>query len=199
VGHIVSNLAGYNRLVEDVQEVLDTLVLKEVEVRTKTGAWYSLRIRPYRTQENVIEGAVITFFDISEIKQAQAALQESDAARRLAVVARDAYDAILVQDLTGRIMAWNPGAQRLYGWTEAEALDMNIRDLIPESLRKKALAMVQRLGRAEKPEPYRTQRIAKDGRIRKIWLTATALLNETGDVYAISTTEREIRGNNHDG
>jgi two-component system, chemotaxis family, CheB/CheR fusion protein len=193
VGHIVSNLAGYDRLVEDVQEVLDTLVLKEVEVKTRTGAWYSLRIRPYRTLENVIEGAVITFFDITEIKQAQAALRESDAARRLAVVTRDAHDAILAQDLTGGILAWNPGAERMYGWTEAEALAMNIRDLVPEELRKKALALVQRLSRAEKLEPYRAQRIAKGGRIVEVWLAATALLNEAGDVYAISTMEREIK------
>jgi two-component system CheB/CheR fusion protein len=193
VGHIVSNLAGYDRLVEDVQEVLDTLVLKEVEVRTRTGAWYSLRIRPYRTLENVIEGAVITFFDITEIKQAQAALRENDAARRLAVVTRDAHDAILAQDLTGSILAWNPGAERMYGWTEAEALAMNIRDLIPEELRKEAFTVVQQLGRAEKLEPYRAQRMAKDGRIVEVWLAATALVNEAGDVYAISTIEREIK------
>jgi two-component system CheB/CheR fusion protein len=193
VGHVVSNLVGYNSLVEDVQEVLYTLVLKEIEVQTGTGAWYSLRIRPYRTQENVIEGAVITFFDITEIKQAQATLRESDVARRLAVVARDAHDAILVQDLTGSILAWNPGAERMYGWTEAEALAMNIRDLVPKDLRKKALAVVLRLGQAEKLEPYRVIRTSKDGRTVKVWLAATALLNEAGDVYAISTIEREIK------
>ena len=56
VGHIVSNLVGYDRLVADVRAVLDTLVPKEVEVQTQAGAWYLLRIRPYRTLENVIEG-----------------------------------------------------------------------------------------------------------------------------------------------
>ena len=132
VGHIVSNLVGYDRLVADVRAVLDTLVPKEVEVQTQTGAWYLLRIRPYRTLENVIEGAVITFTEITEMKQAQAALRESEALRRLAVVVRDAHDAITVQDLEGRILAWNPGAERMYGWSEAEALAMNIRDLIPE-------------------------------------------------------------------
>ena len=132
VGHIVSNLVGYDRLVADVQEVLDSLVPKEVEVQTQTGTWYLLRIRPYRTLENVIEGAVITFTEITDMKKAQAALRESEDLRRLAVVVRDAHDAITVQDLEGRILAWNPGAERMYGWSEAEALAMNIRDLIPE-------------------------------------------------------------------
>jgi two-component system CheB/CheR fusion protein len=198
VGHIVSNLAGYDRLVEDVKAVLDTLVPKEVEVQTKAGAWYLLRIRPYRTLENVIEGAVITFTEITETRNAQAALRESEALRRLAVVVRDSHDAILVQDLEGRILAWNPGAVRMYGWSEAEALTMNIRDLIPESQREASLVMVKQLARAEVLEPYHEQRIAKDGRILEVWLTATVLVNETGEAYAIATTEREMRGQNED-
>lgn len=78
VGHILSNLDGYDRLTEDVQAVLNTLTPKEIDVQTRSGAWYSLRIRPYRTLENVIEGAVITFVDISEIKRVREALQESE-------------------------------------------------------------------------------------------------------------------------
>jgi len=49
---------------------------------------------------------------------------------------------------------------------------------------------VHQLGRSSVLEPYRTQRLAKDGRIVEIWLTATALVNEAGEVYAIATTER---------
>ena len=149
-----------------------------------------MRIRPYRTLENVIEGAVITFVDITEMKQMQEALQESNALRRLAVVVRDSHDAITVQDLEGRILAWNPAAERMYGWSEAEALAMNIRDLVPEGLREEALARIKQLSRAEILEPYRTQRITKDGAVVEVWLTATALVNETGQMYAIATTER---------
>lgn len=61
VGHIVSNLVGYDHLVADTQAVLDTLMPKEVEVQTTAGGHYTMRIQPYRTVENVIEGAVITF------------------------------------------------------------------------------------------------------------------------------------------
>jgi two-component system CheB/CheR fusion protein len=196
VGHIVSNLAGYDRLVEDVKAVLDTLVPKEVEVQTKAGDWYLLRIRPYRTLENVIEGAVITFTEITEMRSAQAALRESEALRRLAVVVRDTHDAVLVQGLDGRILAWNPAAKRMYGWSEVEALSMNIRDLIPEGQQEASLAMVKQLARAEVLEPYHTERIAKDGQIVEVWLTATALLSEAGETYAIATTEREISDQN---
>ena len=190
VGHIVSNLKVYDTLVEDIRSVLDSLIPKEVEVQTKEGEWFLMRIRPYRTLENVIEGAVITFFDISEIKQAREALKKANDLLRLAVVVRDANDAILLQDLEGRILAWNPAAVMLYGWSESEGLHMNIRELIPEGLREEEFERIRQLSRKDKLEPYRTQRIAKDGAVVEVWLTATALFNETGQQYAISTTER---------
>lgn len=188
VEHLVSNLVNYNCLSEDAKVVLDTLVPKEVEVQTKAGNDYLLRIRPYRTLENVIEGAVITFTEITEIKKAQSALLESQS--RLAIVLRDARDAITVQDLTGRILAWNPEAQRMYGWSEAEAMAMNIKDLTPPEQREDALAKTQQLSHAETLKPYLVKRIAKGGEIVEAWLTATSLVNPAGAVYAIATTER---------
>ncbi len=75
VSHIVSNL-NYDGLVEDVQTVLDKLIPREKEVRTKKGKWYLMRILPYRTLENTIEGAVINFIDISIQKKAQEQLAD---------------------------------------------------------------------------------------------------------------------------
>jgi two-component system, chemotaxis family, CheB/CheR fusion protein len=192
VSDIVSNLEDYDHLVEDLQHVLDTLIPKESEVRNTLGKWFILRIRPYRTLDNVIEGAVITFSDITEMKHAREALRESEALRRLAVVVTDSRDAILVQDLEGRVLCWNPGATRMYGWTEAEALGMNIRQLTPESGQAAALAVVRQLSVATVLEPYQMERIAKDGQIVCVSLTATALVDESGTVYAIATTERVV-------
>jgi two-component system, chemotaxis family, CheB/CheR fusion protein len=192
VGHLLSNLIGYYHLVEDTQSVLKTLIPKEVAVQTRDGRWYTLRIQPYRTLDNVIEGAVITFVDITETKRLEAEMGHFQSLQRLAVVVRDAYDAIIVQDPEGRILAWNPGARRMYGWSETEALKMNIQELIPERLRKEAGGLWKRLIRSEVVEPYRTQRTTKDGRTVEVWLTATALVNEAGQIYAIAVTEREI-------
>ena len=66
VGHIVSNLLGYDALVADAQAVLDTLIAKDLDVQTKAGQWFTLHLMPYRTLENVIEGVVITFVDITK-------------------------------------------------------------------------------------------------------------------------------------
>ena len=196
VAHIVSNLVGYDRLVADAQVVLDTLIPKEVEVQTKAGKWYTLRILPYRTQTNVIEGAVMTFVDITEIVKTREALSKTKDLLRLAVVVRDAHDAITVQDLNGQTLAWNPGAVRLYGWSEVEALAMNVRDRIPKGLRAGALSTLVQLSRAEILAPYQTQRLTKGGAIVEVSIISTALVNEVGAMYAIATTERKIEAAN---
>ncbi|MDP2343811.1 MAG: chemotaxis protein CheB [Deltaproteobacteria bacterium] len=185
IAHIGSNLVNYDRLVDDLRAVLDTLVPRELEVQIKAGSWYALAMRPYRTLDNVIEGAVVTFVDISEMKRGREA-------QRLAVVLRDARDAITVHDAHGQILAWNPGAERMYGWREAEALHMNVRELVPPPLRQEALERLEQLGRAQVLEPYRTQRLTRYGETLDVWLTATALIDRNGRTYAIATTERAI-------
>ncbi len=193
VAHIVSNLAGYTNLVHDVKRVLDTLVAQETEVQTIDGKNYTMRIQPYRTKENVIEGAVISFVDITDIVKTRNALLKANDLLRLAVVVRDAQDAITVQDLEGEIIAWNPGAVRLYGWSEAEALEMNVRSRIPESLHETELAMIVKLSRAELMDSYTAKRLTKSGQCLEVSVTSTALMNESGKVYAIATTERARR------
>lgn len=190
VAHTVSNLVGYDRMVADVQIVLDSLIPKEIDVETAGHNWYTMRIRPYRTIDNIIEGAVITFVDITEIIRIRTDLEKANEKLRLAAVAQDANDAIIVHDLEGKILGWNPGAVRQYGWSEAEALTMNVRDRIPPKIRDRELERISQLGLSEDLEPYRTQRIAKGGAIIDVSLTATGLVNETGQIYAIATTER---------
>ena len=190
LAHTVLNLAGYDTLVADVQLVLKTLIPREVEVQNTEGRWYAMRILPYRTLDNVIEGAAITFSDITETVKIREELKKANDLLRLAVVVRDAHDAITVQDMDGHILAWNPGAVRMYGWSEAEALAMNTRDRIPEELREQALNRIHQLSRPETLEPYLTRRITKNGTVMEVSITATALLNKAGQMYAIATTER---------
>jgi two-component system, chemotaxis family, CheB/CheR fusion protein len=192
IGRPLAHLAPklqYHGLVQDVRAVLDTLIPVEREVASSEERFYLMRIMPYRTLQNVIEGAVITFSDITEVKRLQAL-------SRLAAIVRDSNDAITVQSMNGAIRAWNPGAERLYGWSEDEALSMSIQEIVPEERRAEALEFIGRLARGEDIPSFETQRVAKDGRVLDIWLAATQLVDESGQVYAIATTERDIEGTN---
>ena len=85
VAHVVSNLIGCEKLVDDIRAVQDTLIPKEQIVQTTDGVWFILLILPYRTLDNLIEGTVLTFVDISERKLMETALHENDLAFTLMV------------------------------------------------------------------------------------------------------------------
>ena len=128
VGHIVSNLVGYNALVQDVQTVLDTLVPKEAEVQTKSNAWYLMRIRPYRTMENVIEGVVITFVDMTERKHAELALRQSDASFTKTFQAAPAALSV-IQVATGRYTHVNDKFLALFGYAREQVLGKTVGEV----------------------------------------------------------------------
>ena len=69
---------GYGGLLDDARQVLESLIPTEREVETHEGAWYLIRVLPYRTVEDRIEGVVITFVDITALKKTEGALRASD-------------------------------------------------------------------------------------------------------------------------
>ncbi len=94
IGHIVTNL-DYEDLLKDAQMVLDTFIYEEKEVHTKDGAWFLMRILPYRTVEKTIEGVVITFTEIDKLKKAAHELEEAHAENVALEAARGLADAIV--------------------------------------------------------------------------------------------------------
>jgi two-component system cell cycle sensor histidine kinase/response regulator CckA len=131
--------------------------------------------------------------DITERKKTETTLKEKqEDLRRLATVVSDSNDAVILHDLDGKILAWNRGARETYGYTEAEALGKNVRDIVAESDREAALSLIERIKQGEVVKSFELRRITKDGRILDVWLTTTLLTDETGKPVAIATTERDI-------
>ena len=151
------------------------------------GSHFLVRVLPYHTQSGEKDGVVITFSDITRLREAE------KQTRRLATVVLDSNDAVLLSDPNGKILTWNRGAQNMYGWSEAEALRMNIRDMTPPDKVTETTDLFYRLAAGETNTPFETQRITKDGRILDIWLTATSVSDEAKKIVeAVATTERDI-------
>ena len=120
--------------------------------------------------------------------------EEDAVMRRLAIVLKDSHDAITVQDLHGNILAWNRGAERMYGYTEAEALEMNIAQIATKDKKIEAAEYMNRIAAGEISETFETQRISKDGRILDVWLVVTCMKDDKGAVDSIASTGRDITG-----
>jgi PAS domain S-box-containing protein len=131
-------------------------------------------------------GIASTERDITERKR------EAEEAARMATVVRDSNDAITIQDFAGRITAWNRGAEVMYGYSEAEALAMNIERLTAPGKVAEEKDFVRRLAAGEAVASLETQRVTKDGRILDVWMTVTKLMDEAGKPIGIASTERDI-------
>jgi len=183
---IVSRLA-YDRLETDVRRVLHTLNRVEQEVKLADGsATYMMRILPYRTVGNLIDGVVITFIDITERKRA-----EEDRVR-LAAIVETSNDAIMGLSVDGAITIWNQGAERLYGYTGKEAVGQPFTMLLPEENKAELHTILERMKRSKVVSPIETTRRCKDGRIIHVASTVSPLRNPADTLIAGSVSERDI-------
>ena len=123
---IVSNL-GYEDLVRDVKDVLQTLVFKEIEVQTRDGAWYLMRIIPYRTANNVIDGVAITFADITDFKKMQELMAERT--EYAEGIVRTVREPLLMLNDDLRVVSANPSFYRTFEVTSQEIEGQLLYDL----------------------------------------------------------------------
>ncbi|MBV5297379.1 MAG: PAS domain S-box protein [Rhodoferax sp.] len=117
-------------------------------------------------------------------------MEHANRLARLAVVLHDAFDAIVMTNLEGRVLAWNPAAERMYGWSEAQALKLTLQERVPAAALEQTMARLKLLSQAQVIGPITTQRLTCSGAVVNISLVATPLVDAKGRVYAISATER---------
>jgi two-component system CheB/CheR fusion protein len=191
IGNIRPNVS-IPTLEKMVREVIGTVTAQSTEVQDRDGRCYTLSIRPYKTMDNRIEGVVMSFINIDSTKDAERLHQMLRQEQRLTAVVRDSYDAVTVQDFAGRILAWNRRAQEMFGYTEREALEFNADTLTPDKSKAQMHALIASLKHGEHVAPCETWRRTRDGREIKVWLTASALMDEAGNPAFFATTEKEI-------
>ncbi|MFH2059436.1 MAG: chemotaxis protein CheB [Pseudomonadota bacterium] len=172
-------------LVNIAENVLKDLNTVELEILSQDNIWYSLKIVPYRTTLNVIDGVVMTFVNVHKIKQA-------DTLKRLAAVLADSNDAVSIMDMKGCILAWNKGAQKMYGRTESEALKMNYGDFLPDDKQDELKSIIEKLKKKVPVISFKTKRKTSTKKILDVWVTITALKDENGRPVEIASTERDL-------
>jgi PAS domain S-box-containing protein len=110
----------------------------------------------------------------------------------LAAIVDSSDDAIVSKTLDGIITSWNRGAEKLFGYTAAEAIGQHILLIIPEERRAEEDDVLARLRRGERIDHFETERQTKDGRRVPISLTVSPLRDSHGNIVGASKVARDI-------
>jgi PAS domain S-box-containing protein len=115
-----------------------------------------------------------------------------EANARMAAIVESSRDAIVSRRLDGTILTWNPGAERMLGYTAAEMVGRNIREIIPAELHSSLEHRQALFQQGEAVPGHETVRITKDGRRIDVATSPAPLRNASGEIWAYSTIIRDI-------
>lgn len=187
---IKSDLEG-DDLLADAQTVLDTLAPREREVRTTGGAWYLARIQPYRTLDNVIEGVVFTFTDISKRVAAEQAVQS---ARDLAeAVVNTVREPLLVLDGEMRVISASQSYYQSFQAVPADTLGRSLYELGDRAWDQPALRELLEtvLPRDHAIERHPVEQTLPGGGVRRFQLNARRVLGSVAPLILLAMDETE--------
>jgi len=146
----------------------------------------SLSVSPIQDERGRVVGASKIARDITATRRIH------DISQQLAAIVESSDDAIISKDLNGIILSWNRGAERLFGYTPAEAIGKPVTMLIPSERHDEEPKIIQRLVRGERIEHYETVRQRKDGSSVEISLTVSPIKDDGGRVVGASKIARDI-------
>ena len=145
------------------------------------------RVRQERSERNKAEQRAL----LMELAEARSASQAAAVDARLAAVLRHVGDAIVACSVQGRIVAWNPAAERMFGYTESEALGQPVSMLVPSHAAGEREALLQQ-AEQQQLASAETVRVARDGRRIEVLLRVAAMRNADGQLLGYTASMQDI-------
>jgi two-component system CheB/CheR fusion protein len=172
---LVSDLT-YPELADDALEVLRTLVFIQKQIPAKNERWFSVRIMPYRTLDDRIDGLVITFINLSDLKHVELKLHETEQMNRSLL--NSSSHAIIKLSPDGIIQEFNNEAEKYFGKKYNDAMNQDfIKMFIPETVRKKTEKDMNKLLDEMIDGKIKTKLIVAGGKMPVVEWSVNILLN----------------------
>jgi len=187
----ITHRLDYAGLTDDANQAFETLRPIEHEVAGNNGRWYLARVLPYRTLQDRVEGAVLTFIDITSRRQAEERVREGEERIRLVVESTNDY-AIMTLDDNGVITSWNKGGERIFGWTESEAVGQSVAMLFVRDDLPHAPTEEMRKARTEGRAEDERWHIRKDG--TTFYCSGVMTVLNNGGVRSYAKIARDATG-----
>ena len=148
--------------------------------------WVDFVYLPLRDAAGVITGILSHGVDLTERKRGE------EVQALLAAIVESSEDAIVSKTLEGKILSWNAGAERIFGYTADEAIGRPITLIIPPERIDEETSILERIRRGERIEHFETVRVAKHGRRIDISLTISPVRDAAGRIVGVSKVARDI-------
>lgn len=176
---------------DDEQRIIATgrPLIDVVEKETwpdRPDTWVSTTKMPFRDANGTIIGTFGISRDITERRR------DEERNIRLATLVESSSDAIVGQDLNRRVTSWSKGAEKMYGYTAAEAIGQPSSLFMPPDLEEEALKLRDRVLQGEQVESFETVRRRKDGTLMNVSLVLSPIRNAEGEVIGTASIARDI-------
>ena len=192
IGSSVNELIHYSyrekiaKRVEEMVKYMKQVPVIDITIKRLDGSYLDVSVASTPVLYHSIPHVITILRDISERKK------NEEIKNQLASIVLNSIDAIYAMSIDGQIQSWNPGAEKLYGFSERDAIGRNISIVIPDFKQNELNHILNKVAKGERIESLETKRQRRDKKIIDVSLTLSPIWDEAGIVTSVSAISRDI-------
>ncbi len=149
-------------------------------------AWVNATAKLVRDTDAKPVSVIATVSDISEQRKAE------ETRVRMSAIVNNSHDAMITKDLNGIVKSWNVAATKMFGYSELDMVGSPIFKVVPDEKHSEELELLRKASLRETIEPFRTERIRRDGTRVEVLLNVSPLIDSDGSLLGLSTIARDL-------